>query len=52
MLVDLSYLPFTISNDDVSSERIVLYLSGIRVRSIGVSIRVRLLTDTHVDRPH
>ena len=52
MLVDLSYLPFTISNDDVSSERIALYLAGIRVRSIGVSIRVRLLTDTHVDRPH
>jgi hypothetical protein len=46
MLVDLSYLPFTISNDDVSSERIALYLTGIRVRSTGISIRVR------VDRPH
>ena len=45
MLVDLSYLSFAISNDDVS-ERIALYVTGIRVRSIGVSIRVR------VDRPH
>jgi hypothetical protein len=42
MLVDLSYLPFTISNDDVSSERIVLYLSGIRLRFIGVSISATL----------
>jgi hypothetical protein len=32
MLVDLSYLPFTISNDDVSSERIALYLTGISIR--------------------
>jgi hypothetical protein len=33
MPVDLSYLPFTISNDGVSSERIALYLTGIsRVR--------------------
>ena len=46
MLVDLSYLPFTISNDDVSSERIAVYLTGIRVCYIGVSIRVR------VDKPH
>ena len=32
MLVDLSYLPFTISNDWVSSERMALYLTGISIR--------------------
>ena len=30
--VDLSYLPFTISNYGVSSERIALYLTGISIR--------------------
>ena len=32
MLVDLSYLPFTISNDWVSSQRMALYLTGISIR--------------------